>query len=201
MNLRHETGSQLSAGDGNGGRIIRRGRVLGSVGDGDGVNVIKTFLLLLLVLLNHNFADGASRCRPVCRVCSPQLPPSLPPLPFSSTPPSKLLDWVIALLIKCISYALTFYLCMRAQVEPQSTHGTISPPPPHAPVALCGLYPCVHSIYTRITHASVMPESPEMADNLTMATATAKTGEIYMKIENQIEESRQEVGRGGAGVG
>lgn len=46
-----------------------------------------------------------------------------------------------------------------------------------------------------------MPESPEMADNLTMAKATAKTGEIYMKIENQIEESRQEVGRGGAGVG
>lgn len=45
-----------------------------------------------------------------------------------------------------------------------------------------------------------MPESPEMADNLTMATA--KTGEIYMKIENQIEEGRQagrkwaETGRG-----
>lgn len=46
-----------------------------------------------------------------------------------------------------------------------------------------------------------MPESPEMTDNLTMATATAtaKTEEIYMKIENQIEESRQEVGRGGRG--
>lgn len=47
-----------------------------------------------------------------------------------------------------------------------------------------------------------MPESPEMADNLTMATAMAKTGEIYMKIENQIEEGRQagrkwaETGRG-----
>lgn len=44
MNLRHETGSQLSAGDGNGGRIIRRGRVLGSVG----VNVIKTFFVVVV---------------------------------------------------------------------------------------------------------------------------------------------------------
>lgn len=48
MNLRHETGPQLSAGDGNGGRIIRRGRVLGSVGDGDGVNVIKTFFVVVV---------------------------------------------------------------------------------------------------------------------------------------------------------
>lgn len=93
----------------------------------DAVNVIKTFFLP-----NHNFADGASRCRPQSThrafTYSPtqNRPFTFPHLPFPRFPPaSSLLDWVIALLIKCISYALTFYLCMRAQVEPpqpQRTH-------------------------------------------------------------------------------
>lgn len=108
---------------GGGGRLIRRGRVLAIVADA--VNVIKTFFCLIITLPTAPVGVAQS-------TQSVHLPPIIPkqtlsPLPLSPAPfhPSWLLDWVIALLIKCISYALTFYLCMRAQVEPQSqrTHG------------------------------------------------------------------------------